>query len=75
MVRVRSHGGSGGESPGRGEEGLSVELRKKDAGAPRGASRGDTLIFSASALPTHSTHLCVHQRVTSLPIRISFTQC
>lgn len=68
MVRVRSHGGSGGESPGRGEEGLSVELRKKDAGAPRGASRGDTLIFSASALPTDS--LCSPMRS---PARNFFT--
>lgn len=42
MFRVSSHGGSGEESPGRGKEGLSVELRKKDAGAPRGASRGGT---------------------------------
>lgn len=39
-------------APGRWEEGLSLESRKKDAGVSGDASTGDTLTFSASALPT-----------------------
>lgn len=60
-----------------GEEGLSVEIRKKDAGAPRGASSCDTLIFSASVLSTPLILLTYMftRDLTSLPISISFAQC
>lgn len=71
MVRVSSHSGEWGlRAPGRWDEGLSLELGKKDAGVSEGASRGDTLIFSTSAFLTPLTLLKYGftWNVTSLPI-------